>query len=265
MSAQTSDRVRIADALAGASRAVALTGLRLDRPDPEEVERDRREWTRSASLDALLTRPEEFWAYFAPAARRAAARTPGPAHAAIADLEQRGYIRSLITQGVDRLHSRAGSLDVIEVHGNISTLRCERCGEQYGLAEFDGLRSDSDGIPRCSNEGCGYPLRPAGTLWGEPLVAPAVERAWDEAGKTDLFVVLGSDLRTVPISLLPSVPLTRGTPLVIVGEQPTQYDRYAELVIREPVGDVIVDVAETLAGRSRDPREDPPPAGAGAE
>jgi NAD-dependent deacetylase len=259
MSSETSDRVRVADALANATRAVALTGLYLGWSSPGELDAYREEWRRSASLDALLTRPEEFWGYFAPAAERAASREVRPVHEAIADLERRGYIHTLITQNVDRLHARAGSLDVIEVHGNIFTLKCERCGEQYGLTELDGLRRDPDGVPRCTTEGCGYPLRPAGTLWGEPLIAPAVQRAWEEASEADLFLVLDSDLRTVPISLLPSVPLTRGTPLILIGEEPTQYDRYAEVLIREAAADVMVDVAGILAARSRDPRADPPP------
>ena len=89
-------------------------------------------------------------------------------------------------------------------------------------------------MPRCTTAGCGYPLRPEGTLWGEPLPRAAVERAWELAAEADAFIVLDSDLRTAPISLLPSVPLTRGVPLVLVGETPTQYDRYARLVIRAP-------------------------------
>ena len=67
-------------------------------------------------------------------------------------------------------------------------------------------------MPRCTTAGCAYPLRPEGTLWGEPLPRAAVERAWELAAEADAFVVLDSDLRTAPISLLPSVPLTRGAP-----------------------------------------------------
>ena len=75
-------------------------------------------------------------------------------------------------------------------------------------------------MPRCTTAGCAYPLRPEGTLWGEPLPRGAVERAWELAAEADAFVVLDSDLRTAPISLLPSVPLTRGAPLVVVGADP---------------------------------------------
>jgi len=110
----------------------------------------------------------------------------------------------------------------------VLVLRCERCEERYGLPEAGTLIGASeDGVPRCTTPGCGYPLRPEGTLWGETLPRAAVERAWELAADADAFIVLDSDLRTAPISLLPSVPLTRGVPLVLVGETPTQYDRYA--------------------------------------
>ena len=102
-------------------------------------------------------------------------------------------------------------------------------------------------MPRCTTSGCGYPLRPEGTLWGEALPRRAVERAWEIAAEADAFVVLDSDLRTAPISLLPSVPLTRGAPLVLVGETPTQYDRYARMVVRAPSTDILTAVADLIA------------------
>jgi NAD-dependent deacetylase len=108
-----------------------------------------------------------------------------------------------------------------------------------------------DGVPRCTTSGCGYPLRPEGTLWGEALPRAAVERAWEVAADADAFIVLDSDLRTAPISLLPSVPLTRGVPLVLVGETPTQYDRYAHRVIRAPSVDIISAVADLIVPSPR--------------
>ena len=89
--------------------------------------------------------------------------------------------------------------------------------------------------------------RPEGTLWGEALPRPAVERAWELAAEADAFFVFDSDLRTAPISLLPSVPLTRGAPLVLIGETPTQYDRYAHMVVRSSSADIITAVADRIA------------------
>ena len=143
---------------------------------------------------------------------------------------------------------RAGSPDPVEVYGTVLICRCERCGERYVLPEVGALiGASADGVPRCTTPGCGYPLRPEGTLWGESLPRVAIERAWEIAADADAFFVLDSDLRTAPISLLPSVPLTRGAPLVLVGEEATQYDRYAQTVIRAPSTQVIVAVADLIA------------------
>ncbi len=167
---------------------------------------------------------------------------------ALARLERAGMVSALVTQSVDRLHQRAGSMDPVEVYGTVLVLRCERCEERYGLPEAGTLIGLSeDGVPRCTTPGCGYPLRPEGTLWGETLPRAAVERAWELAADADAFIVLDSDLRTAPISLLPSVPLTRGVPLVLVGETPTQYDRYAARVVRAPSAAVITAVADLIA------------------
>jgi NAD-dependent deacetylase len=236
MAVSTSDPHAVAAALLEADRAVVLTGLRLGGPEELDLTHGRGEWAVRASLEAFLTAPGRFWEYFYPTALAVAAREPTPAHRAIARLQRAGAVSALITQAVDRLHARAGSPDVVEVHGTLLTERCERCGERYGLPEVGALIA-----------GCAYPLRPEGTLWGEPLPRAAIERAWELAAGADAFVVLDSDLRTAPISLLPSVPLTRGVPLVVIGETPTQYDRYARILVRAPSSGLIGAVADLIA------------------
>ncbi len=248
MAEQASDPEALAAAFLAADRAVVLTGLRLGGPESLDLTHANGEWARRASLEAFLTEPGRFWEYFYPTALTIAARTPTPAHDALARLERAGVVSSLITQSVDRLHSRAGSADPVEVYGTVLVMRCERCGERYGLPEVGALiGAADDGVPRCTTEGCGYPLRPEGTLWGEPLPRPAVERAWELAAEADAFFVLDSDLRTAPISLLPSVPLTRGAPLILIGETPTQYDRYAQMAVRASSVELISAVADLIA------------------
>jgi len=248
MAVSTSDPHAVAAALLEADRAVVLTGLRLGGPEELDLTHGRGEWAVRASLEAFLTEPSRFWEYFYPTALAVAAREPTPAHRAIARLQRAGAVSALITQAVDRLHARAGSPDVVEVHGTLLTERCERCGERYGLPEVGALIAAApDGVPRCTTAGCTYPLRPEGTLWGEPLPRAAIERAWELAAGADAFVVLDSDLRTAPISLLPSVPLTRGVPLVVVGETPTQYDRYARILVRAPSAGLLSAVVDLIA------------------
>ena len=248
MAEPASDPEALAAAFLAADRAVVLTGLRLGGPESLDLTHAHGEWAARASLEAFLTEPGRFWEYFYPTAQTIAARTPTAAHDALARLERAGVVSSLITQSVDRLHSRAGSTDPVEVYGTVLVMRCERCAERYGLPEVGALiAAAADGVPRCTNHGCGYPLRPEGTLWGEPLPRPAVERAWELAAGADAFFVLDSDLRTAPISLLPSVPLTRGAPLILIGETPTQYDRYAQMAIRSSSAELITAVADLIA------------------
>lgn len=247
MAAQLPERPALAAALLAAERAVVLTGLHLGAREDDWIVDERVARARRANLEALLTEPAAFWDAYYPLALEIANREPGLTHNALAQLERDGAVSAIIAQAVDRLHARAGSRDVVEVYGNALSAVCERCGERYGLAETGEFIAEApDGVPRCTSPECAFPLRPSGTLWGEPLPRQAVERAWRLASNSDLFVVLDSELRTVPISLLPSVPLTRGTPLVVVGEAPTQYDRYADIVIREPSDAVLPEVAEIV-------------------
>jgi NAD-dependent deacetylase len=239
---------RVAAAILAADHVVVLTGLRLGHPESTDLTQGRGEWARRASLEALLTDPASFWEFAYPAAVEIAAREPRPGHYALARLQQAGLVNGIVTQAVDHLHTRAGSTDVVEVHGNVLTVRCSRCDERYGLAEVGPLMGAAgDGVPRCTNDGCGFPLRPAGTLWGEPLIEIAVRRAWELATQADCFIVADSDLRTVPMSLLPSVPLTRDVPLIMLGETRTQYDRYAQVLLRQPSEPVLVALADLLA------------------
>lgn len=244
--------------IARSRRVVVLTGLQLDARERVELSDDSGEWARRASLEALLTNPADFWDYYLPNARQVAERPATPGHEALARLQAAGLVQAIVTQAVDRLHRRAAcspEAEIVEVHGNVLTMRCTRCHERYALAEADALMSVSpDGVPRCSAPGCAMPLRPAATMWGEPLFADAVSRAWELAGQADCFLVVDSELRTVPMSLLPSVPLTRGVPLAMVGVLATQYDRYAEVLMRESSSDVLPALADLLA-----PREVRPP------
>jgi NAD-dependent deacetylase len=248
MPVTTADAQALAAALLEAERAVVLTGLRLGGPEERDDTHAGGEWAARANLEAYLTEPARFWEYFHPTALTIAAREPTADHYALARLQRAGAVSAVITQAVDRRHARAGSTGVVEVYGTLLTLRCERCGERYGLPEAGALIAAApDGVPRCTTAGCAYPLRPEGTLWGEPLPRVAVERAWELAAEADAFVVLDSDLRTAPISLLPSVPLTRGAPLLVVGQTPTQYDRYARLLVRAPSAGLMTAVADLIA------------------
>ncbi len=238
---------RIAAALLGAQRVTVLAGRFLGAPVDDRPESPQDTWSNRASLEVLLTDPAGFWEFTLPAAQAIAARTATPAHHALATLQRAGIVGDIITQSIDHLLAASGCTDPIEVHGNILTATCSRCGERYGLGEVAELvTGSSDGVPRCTAPGCAYPLRPSSTLWGEPLIEPAIKRAWDVATDADCFVVIDSDLRAVPMSLLPSVPLTRKVPLIMIGTIATQYDRYATVLARGESEPVLVALADML-------------------
>jgi len=227
---------------------VVLAGRFLANPEDDTPKSPQDTWSVRASLEVLLTDPAGFWEFCLPAAKAIVARRAAPAHDALARLQNAGIVSEIISQSIDHLLAMSGARDVIEVHGNILTATCERCGERYGLTEVEALIGASDdGVPRCTAADCGYPLRPSSTLWGEPLIEPAIRRAWDVATDADCFVVIDSDLRAVPMSLLPSVPLTRQVPLIMIGTIPTQYDRYASVLIREESEPVLVALADMVA------------------
>ena len=139
MAPQASDPEALAATLLEAERAVVLTGLRLGGAEGLDLTHAGGEWAERASLEAFLTDPARFWEYFYPTALAIAGRRPGLAHDALARLERAGMVSALVTQAVDRLHQRAGSLDPVEVYGTVLVLRCERCEERYGLPEAGAL------------------------------------------------------------------------------------------------------------------------------
>ena len=239
---------RLADLLGQAERCVAMTGVRLGATEDTEAKAAGSAWGEAASLEVLLAEPARFWDNWLPRALEASRREVTPTHEALARLQQAGVIHAIITQAVDHLHGRAGGGEVIEVHANVLSCRCTRCDDVYALSEVQGLLdAAADGVPRCTRKGCNYPLRPTGTLWGEPLVEDAIIRAWDMAAWCDLFLILDTQLRIDPLAMLPSVPLKRGAKVTIVGTTRTHYDRYAKLVIPRPAPEVIPGVADLLA------------------
>ncbi len=240
---------RLQQLIAGAERAVVLTGLGFGQEVDVEINAGQSDWADHASLETLLVDPARFWSYYYDTATEISRREPTAAHVALARMQRAGLISTIIAQSADHLAAKAGATDVIEMHGNVLTAKCERCSERYGLPEVGAfLDQADDGVPRCTNPGCGYPLRPSGTLWGEPLAEGAVSRAWELAANSDAFISIDSALRTIPLSLLPSVPLTRGVALALVGRTPTQYDRYAQVVMRSAGAPIIEALAERMLG-----------------
>ncbi|MDR1862996.1 MAG: NAD-dependent deacetylase [Treponema sp.] len=148
-------------------------------------------------------------------------------HLVLAKLEEKGLVKSLITQNIDLLHQKGGSKRVIEIHGSPRLHYCLRCqGVRMPFAEAAALVRKGE-FPRCPK--CGRILKPAITFFGESLPADALREAAEEAQAADLMLILGTSLTVFPAAGLPQHTLRRGGKIVIVNNMPTPLDSQAFL------------------------------------
>jgi NAD-dependent deacetylase len=190
-----------------------------------------------ASLAAFRRNPERVWRFYAPRFSMLTAAEPNPAHRALAELERGGHVRAVVTQNIDLLHRRAGSQEVIEVHGSISTSSCPRCGARHVLEEVVALIETGGGVPRCP--ACGAVLKPDVVFFGELLPEAAVERAYALARASSLCLVVGSTLEVFPVAELPLEAARCGGFLAIVNRGPTALDGRADVRIDGSAGEVL--------------------------
>jgi NAD-dependent deacetylase len=196
------------------------------------------------SIEAFRADPEKVWRFYAPRYSMLTDAEPNPAHVALAELERRGLVSAVVTQNIDLLHERAGSREVVEVHGSIRTCTCPRCGQRYLLAEVLELLADGDGAPRCDDDGA--VLKPDVVFFGELLPAEAIDRATELAREARLLLVVGSALEVYPVAGLPRETLNAGGKLAIVNLGPTDYDARADLRMAAPAGEALAAVVEAL-------------------
>jgi NAD-dependent deacetylase len=196
-----------------------------------------------ASLDAFRADPEKVWSFYAPRLSKLTEAEPNDAHRALADLERRGYVRAIVTQNIDLLHERAGSAQVVEVHGSIRTSSCPTCGASYPLAEVLELL-DGASAPACP--ACGAIVKPDVVFFGELLPAAAIERAFELAREAQLMVVVGSTLEVQPVASLPLETLAGGGAIAIVNRGPTALDDLAAVRVDGGAGETLSAVAERL-------------------
>ena len=196
-----------------------------------------------ASLRAFRADPEKIWRFYAPRFGMLASAEPNPAHLALAELERRSLVQAVVTQNIDLLHGRAGSQDIVEVHGSIRTSSCPGCRRSYPLA--DVLRGvEAEGVPRCDH--CRSVLKPGVVFFGELLPVAAIDRATELARAAGLLLVVGSSLEVYPVADLPRETLEAGGRLAIVNLGRTPYDGRAEVRIEGSAGDVLSQVLELV-------------------
>jgi NAD-dependent deacetylase len=196
-----------------------------------------------ATIGAFRRDPVKVWEFYARRFDVLTSAEPNAGHRALAELEQRGLVSAVVTQNIDGLHERAGSRDVVEVHGSIRTSSCLECGERVPLADVVASLGEAPapGCPRC-----GSILKPDVVMFGELLPAGAMERAVELAQRAGTLLVVGSSLEVFPVAALPDETVSSGGALAIVNRGSTPFDRLAAIRIDGEAGETLAALAAEL-------------------
>ncbi len=197
-----------------------------------------------ATIEAFRADPAKVWRFYALRFKALTEAEPNAGHLALAELERAGHVRAVVTQNIDLLHERAGSRDVVEVHGSIRTSSCLRCGARRTLVELLPL-IEENGVPTCSE--CGEALKPDVVFFGELLPEAAIDRAYELARSTGVLLVVGSQLEVWPVSMLPEETVQAGGQVAIVNKGPTSFDDRATVKIDGGAGETLTALVRELS------------------
>ena len=170
---------------------------------------------------------------------------PNAGHRAIVDMERSGKVRTVVTQNIDGLHQRAGSRDVIELHGTTREAACLDCHRRLPIGVVLDRVREGDDDPHC--EVCGGIIKTATISFGQQLVDADVERAMNEARACDLCIAAGSTLSVWPAAGVPLEAARNGARLIIVNDTETDLDAAAAALIRGRCGEVLPALARAIA------------------
>jgi NAD-dependent deacetylase len=241
---------RLAELIGRARSVVALTGAGISVPsgipdfrtpgtglwekvDPMEV----------AHIDSFREDPVRFWSFYGQRFATLGDKLPNGAHRALVAMEQRDLLDAVITQNIDMLHRRAGTHELIEMHGSIASCSCPSCGTSVPVEEVRArLARAQDGVPRC--EDCGRALKPDVVLFGELLSQPSLERARELCEAADVLLCVGSSLEVHPVAGLPQITRASGGRIAIVTQGPTPLDAIAHVRLG---GDVVAELEALCA------------------
>jgi NAD-dependent deacetylase len=237
------------DRLRAAQRIVAFTGAGISAESGLSTFRDKQTglWAKYrpedlATPQAFQRNPRMVWEWYEWRRGVAAKAEPNPGHYALAQIEAARPGFFLATQNVDGLHARAGSRNLVELHGNI---RRTICFDHQHLAErWDPV---DEPPPRCAH--CGSPLRPDVVWFGEPLRGDALARAQQAAAQCDLFLSIGTSTMVYPAAELPFIAGSSGATVIEINPDVTPLSTLADFVLREKAGVALPAVAAAMLNR----------------
>jgi NAD-dependent deacetylase len=246
---------RAAEWLAGAARVVASTGAGMSRESGIPTFRDAREglWARYdprelATEEGFRKDPRRVWSWYASRRRRMLEAVPHPGHHALVEMEAMFPAFTVVTQNIDGLHARAGSRDVVEVHGSAHRAKClDRHHPYPGDPPLpDAEEADPPPCPVC-----GSPLRPDVVWFGEMLPEDAVARAWRLAEACDVLLLVGTSGTVWPAAELPHVASRSGARVIEVNPEPSELTAVADVFLQGPAGEVLPRLARAVAERKQ--------------
>jgi len=192
-----------------------------------------------ATVDAFLSNPDLVWEWYRHRREILTQAKPNPGHLALRDLEEMFDEFALITQNIDGLHQRAGSRQVVELHGNMRRNRCLDCGDILENADCPPEAA----VPRCW---CGGMLRPDVVWFGESLPRRALEEAYLSATRCQIFFSIGTSAVVQPAALLPAFALQNGAYVVEINIEPTDISGQVQLSLRGRSGEILPELVEVL-------------------
>ena len=157
---------------------------------------------------------------------------PNRAHKALAKLEAEGRLKAVVTQNIDGLHQKAGSKEVMELHGSVLRNYCQRCGKFHGIEAI----LHADGVPKCE---CGGTIKPDVVLYEEGLDQHTIQRSVYHISNADVLIIGGTSLTVYPAAGL--IDYYNGNKLVLINKSVTAMDSRADLVISGPIGEILGD------------------------
>jgi len=236
----------LSDLLKNAKHTVVYTGAGMSTesglPDFRSAKTglwEKEDPTRIASTEALNENVEQFFQFYRKRVLGVKDCQPHNGHNILAEWEEKGLIKSIITQNVDGFHTTAGSKKIMELHGTLQRVHCQSCGKEYGNAKYESEEFYCE---------CGGKLRPSVVLFGEGLPEEVFMQAVEESEKADLFIVLGSSLTVTPANQFPLIAKENGAKLVIINMESTQFDAYADIVINhKKIGRILNEIDAQLS------------------
>ncbi|WP_449025140.1 NAD-dependent protein deacylase [Peptostreptococcus stomatis] len=175
--------------------------------------------------------PEDFYGFYKDKLIYPDAR-PNKAHKALAYLEKIGKLRAVVTQNIDGLHQMAGSKNVLELHGSVNSNTCQSCGYNMDLKEFLDLEGL---VPKCPK--CGGSVKPDVVLYEESLNEDTIIKTIKAISEADMLIVGGTSLVVYPAAGF--LDYFKGRHIVLINKAETSYDRRADLVINDSIGNVL--------------------------